>query len=138
MEEVKYQALPSARGNEPVFHTRTGTSRYLSRAVVLAIGAGEPMIPSPFPSQLPTSASHVSDASLPTLLSKQLHSRIRSGKTTSVLVIGGGLTSAQTVDACIRHGIDKVYMLMRGHWKGAFKMSFPAFDILTCRTSQAI
>lgn len=115
VQEVYY--APHTTG-EPIFRIRTRGSQYLARAVVLAVGPGDPIIPPPFPSSLPESATHVSNASVPSLFDKRLVSQMWSGKRTNVLVIGGGLTSAQVADACIRKGVDKVWLLMRGHWKG--------------------
>lgn len=117
VQAIEYMTNP---GDErPLFHVRTNTAQYLARTVVLALGPGEPIIPSPFvPAQLPACATHVTDATLPKLLSKELLSKIRSGQPTNVLIIGGGLTSAQAVDLCIRRGVSKVYLLMRGHLKG--------------------
>lgn len=43
--------------------------------------------------------------------------RVQSGQTTTVLVVGGGLSSAQICDLCIRRGITKVIFLLRGFFK---------------------
>lgn len=44
--------------------------------------------------------------------------RVRAHKPTNVLVIGGGLTSAQIADRAIRQGVTRVLHLMRGPMKG--------------------
>lgn len=38
-------------------------------------------------------------------------------KSTSVVVVGGGLTSAQIADACITHGVKRVFLVMRSEVK---------------------
>ncbi|CCG84279.1 protein of unknown function [Taphrina deformans PYCC 5710] len=39
------------------------------------------------------------------------------GERSTMMVIGGGLTSAQIVDLAIKRGVSKVYMVMRSHMK---------------------
>ncbi|OAA68277.1 FAD binding domain protein [Niveomyces insectorum RCEF 264] len=44
-----------------------------------------------------------------------LAARIRAGQPTNVLVVGGGLTSAQIADLALRRGVTRVWHLMRGN-----------------------
>lgn len=46
-----------------------------------------------------------------------VQAKISAKKTTNVLVVGGGLTSAQLSDLAIRRGVTKVWHLMRGPCK---------------------
>ena len=43
--------------------------------------------------------------------------RIASGRPTTAIVIGGGLTSAQLTDQCVRRGFSRVILVMRGFFK---------------------
>ncbi|KAI5481763.1 FAD binding domain protein [Pseudohyphozyma bogoriensis] len=49
--------------------------------------------------------------------SGELGRRIAEGRQTSMVVVGGGLTSAQISDLAIRKGVSKVYLLTRGPLK---------------------
>ncbi|KAF2766451.1 hypothetical protein EJ03DRAFT_390980 [Teratosphaeria nubilosa] len=96
---------------------------YLARTVVLAIGAGKPVIPAPFShlqqefrGDLPAATHALAPATAP-LLTPSLATKIRSRQSTTALIIGGGLTSAQVADNLLRAGVDKVYLLMRGGLK---------------------
>ena len=44
--------------------------------------------------------------------------KMKAGARTNILVIGGGLTSAQVADMAIRRGVTKVWHLIRGPLKG--------------------
>ncbi|WFD28710.1 hypothetical protein MNAN1_003723 [Malassezia nana] len=46
-----------------------------------------------------------------------LNARIKSRQPTTVIVIGGGLSSAQICDLCVRKGFTKVIFLLRGYFK---------------------
>jgi len=86
--------------------------------VVLAVGAGKPYIPSPFPPKGHEGMSHILNLDERKVLPKRLQSKIAEGKPTAVVVIGGGLANAQLVNSLLRAGVDKVWLLMRGPWKG--------------------
>ncbi|CAH2351729.1 hypothetical protein CLIB1423_04S04632 [[Candida] railenensis] len=43
--------------------------------------------------------------------------KIEQGKRNSMVVVGGGLTSAQLVDVALRSGVEKCYLLLRGGMK---------------------
>ncbi|KAK5989647.1 putative MFS-type transporter C18.02 [Cladobotryum mycophilum] len=120
---------------EKLFTVTTGqTSRY-ARAVVLAVGpANIPKIPS-LPS-IPTDslslrqACHsmqIRDFPDPVIQQRMAHQR-----RTNILIVGGGLTSAQLSDLAIRRGVTKVWHIMRGpcrvkhfdvdlQWMGKYK-----------------
>ncbi|KAL8292269.1 hypothetical protein RQP46_001735 [Phenoliferia psychrophenolica] len=48
---------------------------------------------------------------------KALRAAMRARKTTTMVVIGGGLTSAQICDLAVQRGVSKVILLCRGHLK---------------------
>nr|POE87734.1 putative transcriptional regulatory protein c15d4.02 [Quercus suber]POF00889.1 putative transcriptional regulatory protein c15d4.02 [Quercus suber] len=90
-----------------IFTVRTNRSVYFAKTVVLAVGAGTPSIPQPFPPQISRGARHAVDiqyrASMG-LVDPSVLAKIRLKRQTNVLVIGGGLTSAQVADALVRGG----------------------------------
>jgi lysine/ornithine N-monooxygenase len=118
VQDIDYDFILSLSETSKLFTIRTPTSTYVSRTVVLAVGGGEPLVPAPFPQTLPASASHALNlASGNTLMPSSLQQKIHQQYPTNVLVIGGGLTSAQVADCLIRKGVKKVWLLMRGAWK---------------------
>ncbi|KDN52418.1 hypothetical protein K437DRAFT_254193 [Tilletiaria anomala UBC 951] len=104
----------------------------VSKAVVAAVGpGGMPAVPSLFlreqkaDQHKPASASGLGWCHSSALASKEfafppphvLTARLAGHKTTAV-VIGGGLTSAQIIDLCLKHHhFDSVILLLRGHLK---------------------
>ncbi|RFU81902.1 fad binding domain-containing [Trichoderma arundinaceum] len=102
-----------------LFTLKTNMTRnYHARTVVLAVGpANTPKIPS-LPSPIPTT-----DGTLPQACHSMqikefpdplIQSRIDAGISTNVLIIGGGLTSAQLAVLALRRGVTKIWHLMRG------------------------
>lgn len=85
----------------------------------MAVGpANEPTIPmapravNSVPGEGQCHAMHIKKIPDPTVQQK-----MKQGRSTSVLVIGGGLTAAQIGERCIMKGISKVYLLMRSELK---------------------
>lgn len=117
---IDYDFVSQLWADEKIFTIRTDGSTYYARSVVLAVGAGNaPSIPKPFPATGCPCACHAFQPQ-----DKALASRVRAGKPTNVLVIGGGLTSAQIADRAIRQGATRVLHLMRGPMKGAYRQAF--------------
>lgn len=50
--------------------------------------------------------------------SPNVQSKIQQKRETNVVVVGGGLSSAQIVDMAVRKGVTKVWFLMRSEFKG--------------------
>lgn len=50
---------------------------------------------------------------LPTSIKQKIVARVP----TAVVIIGGGLTSAQIADQCIENGVGRVFLVMRGPLK---------------------
>ncbi|KAL6884797.1 FAD/NAD(P)-binding domain-containing protein [Trichoderma longibrachiatum] len=98
--------------------TTDKTRHYYAKAVVLAVGpANTPKIP-PLPSA-PFTASGVLPQACHSMQIKQfpdalVQSRIAAGSSTNILIIGGGLTSAQLAVLALKKGVTKVWHLMRG------------------------
>ncbi|KAM0722127.1 hypothetical protein Q7P37_001568 [Cladosporium fusiforme] len=109
--------------NEKLFTVQTSTGVHFARTVVLAVGAGNaPCIPPPINDVLAVGRPHEAachaltmrgDSGLPDLLRR----KVAAGKRTNVLVVGGGLTSAQIGDLALRQGVSKVWHLTRGPLK---------------------
>jgi hypothetical protein len=127
VEDVRYGVVPqfsAAGGSEKLFTVRSqGGGLHYAKAVVLAVGPGNaPCIPAPFEGigMKHEAACHAltlrGDCGLP----KVLKAKVAAGKRTNVLVVGGGLTSAQVGDLVLKQGVTKVWHLMRGTLKGLF------------------
>jgi cation diffusion facilitator CzcD-associated flavoprotein CzcO len=127
---MTYDYLPE-RGNGPVsgdkIFTLTTTSglKFYSRAVVLAIGAGGAGVSKIFPWK-PSSPEEGSNAcchsmDIKTFPSVNVRTKIQSRQQTNVVVVGGGLSSAQLVDMAVRKGVTKVWFLMRSDLKSEYQ-----------------
>jgi len=103
--------------DDELFTVRTDRGVHFARTVVLAVGAGNaPAIPRPFASSITRGACHAMQ--IRQFPDPSVTAKIKAGKQTNVLVIGGGLTSAQVADMAVRRGVTKVWHLMRGPLKG--------------------
>lgn len=109
--------LTSAEG----FTLTTDQGTFFSKTVVLAVGPGsKPCIPIDSNLQLdtiPGSVCHCFDSTGEHCLPEHVLQKIHQGSSTSVVVVGGGLTSAQIADLVIRRGVTKVWLLLRGNYK---------------------
>ncbi|KAL6788148.1 hypothetical protein J3E68DRAFT_416113 [Trichoderma sp. SZMC 28012] len=98
--------------------TTDATRHYYAKTVVLAVGpANTPKIP-PLPSA-PLTASGTPPQACHSMQIKEfpdpiVKSRIAAGRSTNVLIIGGGLTSAQLAVLALKRGVTKIWHLMRG------------------------
>jgi cation diffusion facilitator CzcD-associated flavoprotein CzcO len=72
--------------------------------------------------------------------------KIKARQSTSMLIVGGGLTSIQLADLAIKRGVNKVWMLMRGplkvkhfdvdlEWVGKFR-NFKQAEFWTADTDE--
>lgn len=122
MEDIQYRIFGEVDPDEKVFAVQTNTGHtHYSRVVVLAVGPGnKPCIP-PVPGladHLGTPYPQITHAlQIQEFPGSVTQARIKARKTTNVLVVGGGLTSAQLSDLAIRRGVTKVWHLMRGPCK---------------------
>ncbi|KAK5687424.1 hypothetical protein LTS10_001562 [Elasticomyces elasticus] len=130
VQKIEYSSLA---GDSPVFTVRTDRAVHQSHAVVVAVGSGDdPVIPAPFSSSVCIGAVHSARMMPGRLIDPSLACKIRARKMTNVLVIGGGLSSAQITDAVLAAGVSRVWHLVRGplrvkpfdvdlQWMGKFK-----------------
>lgn len=89
---------------------------------MLAIGAGGAGVSKIFPWR-PASEEEGASACCHSMEIKSFPSlnvrrKIQRRQETNVVVVGGGLSSAQIVDMAIRKGVTKVWFLMRSGMKG--------------------
>jgi hypothetical protein len=131
VEDVVFGNVPifeAKGGGEKVFTVKSeGGGVHYAKAVVLAVGAGnKPSVPELFGD---VGVGHEAACHALTLrgegsLPKVLRAKVAAGKRTNVLVVGGGLTSAQIGDLVLRQGVSRVWHLMRGTMKGMLYVGF--------------
>lgn len=114
------------RGEEKdtkIFTVTTTTGEiFYSRAVVLAIGPGRNKI-LPFQPSEEERQGCCHSTEIGVFPSPNVQRKIQQRRETNVVVVGGGLSSAQIVDMAIRKGVSRVWFLMRSDFKG---MPFPS------------
>lgn len=98
------------------FEVKTSAGVHFARAVVLAVGPG---IPNSIPANAAASegACHSSQLGALGQIPAHVRARIASRRATNVIVVGGGLTSAQIADMVLKRGVSKVYHIMRSEYK---------------------
>ncbi|KAK4150361.1 hypothetical protein C8A00DRAFT_46218 [Chaetomidium leptoderma] len=130
--DISFAPVPgvSAAGDDKLFTVRSDKGIRYAHVVILAVGPGnKPRIPT-IPRTLRPSSScaatppAASETSCPPQVchamqirdfpDQVVRQRIAAGQHTNVIVIGGGLTSAQLADLAIRRGVGTVWHMMRG------------------------
>ncbi|PYH76562.1 hypothetical protein BO82DRAFT_425977 [Aspergillus uvarum CBS 121591] len=129
--DIQYGYLPHSDTSKIFTVTAADGTQHYSRAVVLAIGPGtQKILPFALTPTEQQGACHSSE--IRAFPSANIHAKIRQRQATHVVVVGGGLTSAQVADMAIRKGVRKVWLLMRSdlkvkhfdlslNWMGKFK-----------------
>lgn len=131
--DIKYGEVEGSKDGSKLFTILTTHGQsFHSRAVVLAVGPGlTKLMPWTLSSEEELGACHSSDVGVK-FPSPTLAQKIENRQTTHVVVVGGGLSSAQLADMAIRTGVTKVWHLIRGdmkikhfdvslNWVGKFK-----------------
>ncbi|KAG9188343.1 hypothetical protein G6011_02266 [Alternaria panax] len=131
-----------------VFRVKTDQGVRFAHIVVLAVGPGNapsiPLVPG-----LPTQPLHEGFAhamQIKQFPPSHVMAKINARKLTSMLIVGGGLTSIQLADLAIKRGVNKVCMLMRGplkvkhfdvdlEWVGKFR-NFKQAEFWTADTDE--
>ncbi|KFY98423.1 hypothetical protein V500_01664 [Pseudogymnoascus sp. VKM F-4518 (FW-2643)] len=116
VHSIEYHEQGIYERPDKCFTIKTSTGTKLARTVVLAIGPGMPA-PLPFTSNEAEGACHTSQLLKQECLAPHVKIKVDSKHTTNVIVVGGGLTSAQIVDLCIKEGVSKVWHIMRDNFK---------------------
>lgn len=122
--------VPGVSETEPVFTVRSDQGAHHARVVVLAVGPGNaPSIPAGLgkTGQGCCHAMQIREFPDPSVKAK-----LRQKKEVNIVVVGGGLTSAQLTVMASKHGANKVFHLVRGrlrvkpfdvdlNWMGKFR-----------------
>lgn len=132
IESIKYGFVENGEvpATEKVFSIQTSASLQYARTVVLAIGMGlVPRMPTTLSSHELDGACHSSQIVEKEFPPAHITQKISQGRRTNLVVVGGGLTSAQIADMAIRRGFSKVWHLMRGDFKGISPCPFPILAV---------
>lgn len=117
--DIQYGDRPDLHEDGPLFTLVTDQGAFHARTVVLAVGpANAPNLPR----EVSNPSENKQQGQLHSMQIKEfpattVQAKIAFGQATYILVIGGGLTSAQLSDLAIRRGATKVYHFMRGPCK---------------------
>ncbi|KAM4060966.1 l-lysine 6-monooxygenase (NADPH-requiring) domain-containing protein [Hirsutella rhossiliensis] len=123
--------------DEKLFTVTTNSTRRYAKAVVLAVGPANvaeiPRLPSMTEKgDLASTRQVCHSMHIQSFPDPVVQARMDAGRTSNILVVGGGLTSAQLSDLAIRRGVTKVWHLMRSRcrvkhfdvdlqWMGKYK-----------------
>jgi lysine/ornithine N-monooxygenase len=102
-----------------IFRVKTDAGVRYANIVILAVGPGNaPSIPSV--SGLPSPSPHegyTHAMQIKHFPPAHVAAKIKSRRLTTMLIVGGGLTSVQLADLVLKRGVTKVHLLMRGSLK---------------------
>ncbi|EAW09646.1 FAD binding domain protein [Aspergillus clavatus NRRL 1] len=115
--DIQYDYDDEISPYEKIFTvTASDGSRFYSRAVVLAIGPGKTkMLPFELSADERMGACHSTE--IRAFPSPNVKRKMQQREETNVVVVGGGLSSAQIVDMAVRKGVTKVWFIMRSDFK---------------------
>ncbi|KAI0905675.1 FAD binding domain-containing protein [Ustulina deusta] len=115
VEDIRYDYVGDFSDEQKIFCVKTNKGCHYGKIVVLAIGGNAPQIPCPLSNEEMEGATHAMHIKTfpPLYMQKKMATKAR----TNVLVVGGGLTSAQIADLAVRRGVAKVFLIMRGPLK---------------------
>ncbi|KAJ5507667.1 hypothetical protein N7527_009810 [Penicillium freii] len=128
--DLSYNYL-SDSSDSKVFTVTTSTGeKFYSRSVVLAIGPGGAGVSKIYPWKPSTeqegAAACCHSTEIKSFPSPNVRNKIQRRQETNVVVVGGGLSSAQIVDMAVRKGVTKVWFLLRSGMKVKhFDISLP-------------
>jgi thioredoxin reductase len=122
VDDIQYGLVPGLSSikekNPNLFTVSTTKGTFYSRTAVLAIGPGHAkMFPWELSAEERMGACHNLEIGS-TFPSPHVRKKIKQRQETNVVVVGGGLSSAQVVDMAVRKGVTKVWHLVRGDLKG--------------------
>ncbi|KAI1497478.1 FAD binding domain-containing protein [Biscogniauxia marginata] len=115
VKDIRYGYIEDFSETEKVFTIKTDSKCHYARTVVLAVGGNPPYIPGLKPSEELEGATHAMQ--IKEFPSSSIRQKIATRNSTNVLIVGGGLTSAQLADLAIRKGVSKAWLIMRGPLK---------------------
>ncbi|KAI1453396.1 hypothetical protein F4805DRAFT_470118 [Annulohypoxylon moriforme] len=117
VEDIRFDYLEDYSEVDKIFTIKTDRGVHHAKIVVLAVGGNPPQIPDP-PTEgaegmeAMTHAMHIKE-----MPSARVRAKVNAKHQTNIVIVGGGLTSAQLADLAIRRGVTKVWLLMRGPLK---------------------
>ncbi|OCK81086.1 hypothetical protein K432DRAFT_28038 [Lepidopterella palustris CBS 459.81] len=118
MQDIKYSDIENASGtDERLFTVKTNKGRHYVRTVVLAVGPGNPPA-APGLEAAPRIEGACHSMRIQRFPDPSVQAKIDAKRPTNVMVVGGGLISAQIDDLAIKHGVTKAWHIMRGLLKG--------------------
>ncbi|KAI1300567.1 FAD binding domain-containing protein [Xylaria venustula] len=115
VEDIRYDIVRDYSDEEKIFCVKTNKGCHYAKIVVLAVGGSAPQIPFPLSTEEMEGATHAMH--IKTFPSLHVQKKMETKARTNLLVVGGGLTSAQISDLAIRRGVTKVFLIMRGPLK---------------------
>ncbi|KAA8646184.1 FAD binding domain protein [Aspergillus tanneri] len=115
--DIQYSVHAEISPSDKIFAvTAADGTRFYSRSVVLAIGPGTTKIyPFKLTREEEQGACHSTE--IRSFPSPNVKRKIQQREETNLVVVGGGLSSAQVADMAIRRGVSKVWLLMRSDFK---------------------
>ncbi|KAL8808897.1 MAG: hypothetical protein Q9200_003912 [Gallowayella weberi] len=97
--------------------TTSGLTKF-AKVVVLAVGAGgKPAMPRQLSAAEKDGACHSTQLPKQMFLAEHVREKVLARVLNAVVVVGGGLTSAQIAHQCIVNGVRRVFLVMRGALK---------------------
>ncbi|KAJ5327605.1 uncharacterized protein N7506_010707, partial [Penicillium brevicompactum] len=119
--DLSYDYLSDNSDSKVFTITTSAGKKFYSRTVVLAIGPGGAGVSKNFPWK-PSSEQEGAAACCHSMEIKQFPSpgvrdKIQRRQETNIVVVGGGLSSAQIVDMAVRKGVTKVWFILRSGLK---------------------
>ncbi|KAI2857978.1 hypothetical protein CBS147343_9735 [Aspergillus niger] len=117
VNDISYDYHSELSPSDKIFTVTTAEgNQFYSRVVVLAIGPGRTKIlPFKLSGEEEQGACHSTEIRM--FPSINVKAKIKQRQETNVVVVGGGLSSAQVVDMAIRRGVTKVWFLLRSDFK---------------------
>jgi len=110
----------ASEDDRKIFRVKTDQGVRFAHLVILAVGPGNaPSIP-PVPGLPSNVVPHEGFAhamQIKQFPPPHVTSKIKARQTSSLLIIGGGLTSIQLADLALKRGVTKIFLLMRGPLK---------------------
>ncbi|KAI1749985.1 FAD binding domain-containing protein [Xylaria castorea] len=115
VQDIRYDYVREFSSEQKIFSVNTNKGCHYGKIVVLAIGSNPPQIPCSLTIEEMEGATHAMH--IKTFPPLYMQKKIALKAETNILVVGGGLTSAQIADLAVRRGATKVWLIMRGPLK---------------------
>lgn len=116
VQDIEFDYVDGVSESTKIFTVKTDKTIHYAKTVVLALGGNPPQAP---PTDTPEAADAITHAMhIKEMPSARVRAKIAERRsTTNIVIVGGGLTSAQLSDLAARKGVTKIWLLMRGPLK---------------------